>query len=227
MRRGAVVAALAFSLGGSAASRIQHIGQIESLCLPAARAVDAGARAGALIVARGRGGGPVRVAHRARPRSGGADRDLHAGAAMCCGTGSMGRAAARLGASIKPLVAGAVVGAWSSPMPVLLTELLAQISNRPEIAFASRSRGSLHPASLMMLAFADVFGASDSESRVLGPAELSLARHVRRDRPVPCRRTPARLYAGALRGRGVARLWHGARRAMGARNPLLHGRGRW
>ena len=47
--------------------------------LPAARAVDAHARAGTFVVARGRRGGPVRVVHRARPRSGGVDRDLHAG----------------------------------------------------------------------------------------------------------------------------------------------------
>ncbi len=76
---GALVAALAFAFGGSNASRIQHIGQIESICwLPLAlfllmRALRA------RIVAMGRGGGPRRGTDRARPRPGRAARALCAG----------------------------------------------------------------------------------------------------------------------------------------------------
>ena len=76
---GALVAALAFSFGGSAASRIQHVGQIESLVfLPLAlwmlaRALERSSwRAGA-------GAGVFAGVHRARPRSGVADRGLSAG----------------------------------------------------------------------------------------------------------------------------------------------------
>ena len=75
---GALVAALAFAFGGSAASRIQHIGQVESLVfLPLAlwmlaRALERSSwRAGA-------GAGRVCRADRARPRSGVADRGLSA-----------------------------------------------------------------------------------------------------------------------------------------------------
>ena len=48
---GALVAALAFAFGGAASARLQHTGQVISLCVSAARAVAAVARARPLIVA--------------------------------------------------------------------------------------------------------------------------------------------------------------------------------
>ena len=75
----------------------------------------------------------------------------------------------RLAASLKPLAAGAIVGACIVTVPVMLTELLALCSNRPDISFALAVHGSLHPASLLMLAFADVFGASDFGREFWGP----------------------------------------------------------
>jgi hypothetical protein len=54
---------------------------------------------------------------------------------------------ARMLASAKPLVAGAVVGLAIVVVPVTLTALLAGISNRPEIGFDMAGRGSLHPGS--------------------------------------------------------------------------------
>ena len=43
---------------------------------------------------------------------------------------------ARIRASVVPLLAGAVIGALIVSVPVLLTELLADNSNRPEIGYA-------------------------------------------------------------------------------------------
>jgi hypothetical protein len=169
---GAVVAALAFSLGGSAASRIQHIGQIQSLVfLPLAlwmlsRALTrsswlAGAIAGlfASFIVLGRDQVALIATY------------TLVGYVLWHWLDGPGRRA-RLAASVKPLVAGAVVGACVVTMPVLMTELLAQSSNRPEISFASAVQGSLHPASLMMLAFADVFGASDFNREFWGPPSI-------------------------------------------------------
>jgi hypothetical protein len=169
---GAVVAALAFSLGGSAASRIQHIGQIQSLVfLPLAlwmlsRALTrsswlAGSTAGlfASFIVLGRDQVALIATY------------TLVGYVLWHWLDGPDRRA-RFSASLKPLAAGAVVGACVVTMPVLMTELLAQSSNRPEISFASAVQGSLHPASLMMLAFADVFGASDFSREFWGPPSI-------------------------------------------------------
>jgi hypothetical protein len=194
---GALVAALAFAFGGSAASRIQHIGQIESLVfLPLAlwmlaRALErsswrAGAGAGvfaALIVL---------------------DRDQVALIAVyllvgfvlwhwVCGADRLPRVAA----SAKPLAAGAIAGALIVTVPFTLTALLAVHSNRPDIGFAFAAGGSLHPANLLMLVFADLFGASDFSRELwgppgfawtdaFGPTGLAVAQNV------------GQIYAGAL-----------------------------
>jgi hypothetical protein len=75
----------------------------------------------------------------------------------------------RIAASIKPLAAGAITGALIVAVPVTLTALLAVHSNRPEIGYDGAGHGSLHPANLLMLAFADVFGASDFQREFWGP----------------------------------------------------------
>jgi hypothetical protein len=168
----AVAAALAFSLGGSAASRIQHIGQVESLVfLPLAlwmlaRALDrsswlAGAAAGlfASFIVIGRDQVSLIATY------------VLVGYVLWHWLDGSGRRK-RLAASLKPLAAGAIVGACTVTVPVMLTELLAHSSNRPEISFALAGHGSLHPASLLMLAFADVFGASDFSREFWGPPSI-------------------------------------------------------
>ena len=166
---GALVAALAFSFGGSAASRIQHVGQIESLIfLPLslwmlARALErsswragmgAGVFAGLLVLGR----------------------DQVALIAVYVLTGfvfwhwlSGADGLSRMAASVKPLAAGAIVGALIVTIPFTLTALLAVHSNRPDIGFESAAGGSLHPANLLMLVFADLFGASDFDRELWGP----------------------------------------------------------
>ena len=80
----------------------------------------------------------------------------------------------------------------------MLTALLAMQSNRPEIGYAFAAGGSLHPANLLMLVFADLFGASDFSREfwgppgfawheAFGPTDLYVAQNI------------GQIYAGALR----------------------------
>src|SRR6185295_16847946 len=108
-----------------------------------------------------------------------------------------GGRAARLRASIKPLIAGGIAGAIIIALPVLLTELLATDSNRPEFSFIEAGRGSLHWTHLLSLVFADLFGAMDRQvdfwgaggfawNERFGMADLFLAQNM------------GLLYSGAL-----------------------------
>jgi hypothetical protein len=161
---GALVAALAFAFGGSAASRIQHIGQIESLMfLPLAlwlltRALVraswlAGAGAGlfAAMIVLGRDQVSLIAIY------------VLLGYVLWHWFDGAG-VSERIGSSIKPLTAGVIIA-----IPVALTALIAVSSNRPEIGLFFAGRGSLHPAHLFMLVFADLFGASDFHREFWGP----------------------------------------------------------
>jgi len=158
---GALVAALAFAFGGSAASRIQHVGELQSLVyLPLTlwmlqRALErsswpAGLCAGvfASLIVLGRDQVALIAVY------------VLAGFVIWYWLDGAGRRA-RLVASLKPLSAGAIAGVLIVTIPVTLTALLAAHSNRPEIGYDLAVSGSLHPAALLMLTFADVFGASD------------------------------------------------------------------
>jgi hypothetical protein len=193
---GALVAALAFSFGGSAASRIQHVGQIESLVfLPLtlwllARALErSSVRAGI--------GAGVFAALLVLGRDQVALIGCYVLAGFVLWHWSGAGFQERFVASLKPLSAAALVGALIVIVPVTLTALLAAASNRPEIGYQFAGRGSLHPVNLLMLAFADVFGASDFHREFWGPpgfawheafgqTELFVAQNV------------GQIYAGAL-----------------------------
>jgi hypothetical protein len=205
---GALVAALAFAFGGAAAARIQHIGEVLSLAyLPLAlwllaRALERaswryGLLAGILggLIAAGRDQVALLALY------------LLAGFVIAHWVGANARV--RLRASIKPLAAVVVGGAAVAAIPVLLTLLLAEISNRPGFGYVSAGRGSLHPAHLLTLAFADLYGAADPAVPFWGPpsfawglTDLFLAQNM------------GQLYLGALPlvaivGLGIARglLW--------------------
>jgi hypothetical protein len=156
---GALVAAMAFALGGSANARMQHSGQIISLAyLPlvlwlVARALErsswrAGLAAGALagLMAIGRDQVALLSLY------------LLAGFVLAHWLGGA-QPLVRLRASIKPLAAAAVSAAVVAAVPVMMTTLLAARSNRPEIGYDSAAGGSLHPVHLLQFAFADLFGA--------------------------------------------------------------------
>ena len=166
---GAVVAALAFAFGGSAASRLQHVGQIKSLVFfplalwMLARALErsswrAGAGAGmfSALIALGRDQVALIELY------------LLSAFVLWHWLGGEGRRA-RAAASFRPLLAGAITGALIVTVPVMLTAILAAHSNRPEIGYAFAGGGSLHPANLLMLVFADLFGASDFSRDFWGP----------------------------------------------------------
>ncbi len=212
---GATVAALAFAFGGSNASRLQHIGQIESVCwlMPALwclmRALDRGSwRFGA---AAGLFAGLVALG---RDQVALLGLYLLAGFVLWRWLAGAG-VASRMRASAKPLAAGALVGALVAAMPVLMTALLALDSNRPEVGYEIAARGSLHPANLLTLVFADLFGASDPKvdfwgapsfawHETLGATDLFHAQNI------------GQLYAGALvvivvLGLGAVRGWLWAR----------------
>ena len=193
---GALVAALAFAFGGSASGRLQHIGQVISLAyLPIAlfllaRALDRSSwRYGALA------GAAAALIVTGRDQVALLEIYVLAGFVFAhwCGTGF----SSRVRASLTPLVAGGIAGALIIALPVVLTELLALNSNRPEFSFVEAGRGSLHYTHLLSLIFPDLFGAMDrgvdfwgaggfAWNERFGMADLFLAQNM------------GLLYAGAL-----------------------------
>jgi hypothetical protein len=91
----------------------------------------------------------------------------------------------RFGRSLGPLVAGALGGALVVVVPVMLTVLLAESSNRPPSITPARGQGSLHPALLLTAAIPNLFGADGPfsdywgpPSPLWGPVDLALARNM-------------------------------------------------
>ena len=171
---GAVVAALIFAFGASAASRLQHTGQIISLAYQPialwlmARTLERrswlyGLAAGVVI-------GLLAI-----------DRDQVAMLGLYVVAGYVlafwvdgprlpkPSRLARVKATLLPLIASGVVAVAVAIVPVVMSALLAAQSNRPDIGFAYAGLGSLHPAHLLMLAFADLYGASDPAVEYWGP----------------------------------------------------------
>ncbi|HVG52231.1 MAG TPA: hypothetical protein VM867_11420 [Xanthobacteraceae bacterium] len=194
---GAVVAAIAFVFGCSNAARLQHLAQIESLAyLPIAlwllsRALDRsswrwGIGAGVAIALIGIG------------------RDDVALLALYVLTGFVlwhwldgdGRWE-RFRASIKPLAATGIVVVLLLALPLLLTVLLAEESNRPNISYEFAGRGSLHPAHLLMLFFADLYGASDPHVNFWGPPSFPW-RNALGKTGLFLAQNMGQIYAGAL-----------------------------
>jgi hypothetical protein len=169
---GALVAAMAFALGGAASARIQHTGQIISLAyLPLAlwlltRALDrsswrAGLAAGAVAGLMAVGRDQVALL------------SLYVLAGVVLAHWVAGRQAlARVHASITPLAAAAASGTLIAAVPIVMTALLAARSNRPEISFASAVAGSIHPVHLLQFAFADLFGAMNPDIEYWAPQSL-------------------------------------------------------
>ncbi len=152
---GALVAALAFAFGGSANARLQHTSQIASLCWFAltlwllARTLDRGSWR--LGLATGVFAGLLAVG-----------RDHVALLSLYVLAGyvvahwiTSPRGGIR--ASVRPLAVAGAIALVIAAVPVTMTALLAARSNRPEIGWLLAGHGSLHPADLLMLAFADLF----------------------------------------------------------------------
>lgn len=169
----ALIAALAFQFGGVMAWRIQHFGQVMSLAyLPLTllflRRALIGSSAGygiaaglfAAFVALGRDQVALLSLY---VLSGYVAWHWITAASLADGIRS----------SLKPLAAGAVTGLVVIVVPITLTILLANESNRPEIDFIGAGRGSLHPALLVTAAIPDLFGASGRMPEYWGPPSFT------------------------------------------------------
>ena len=167
-----MTAALIFAFGGSASSRLQHTSEIISLCyVPIAlwllaRTLDrASWRAGLatgvimalLIIGRDQVAllGLYMLA-------------LYVFAWWLDGEGRL----VRVRSTAIPLAACAITAAVIAVVPLVFSALLAADSNRPMIGLARAGRGSLHPVLLLMLAFADLFGAADPNVDFWGPPSI-------------------------------------------------------
>ncbi|KAF0230866.1 MAG: hypothetical protein FD175_1313 [Beijerinckiaceae bacterium] len=154
----ALVAALAFAFGSSAAWRIQHIGQIESLTffpwalwmlerslrLHSARyGALSGLFAGLVVL------GPDQVAFLI----------LVTLAAFVIVHWLTGEARwQRIRSTVRPLAAGALVGSAIIALPTLMVLSFADGSNRAHIDLEEAYLGSLHPSSLITFVVSNIFG---------------------------------------------------------------------
>lgn len=179
---GALVSALAFSFGGSAAWRIQHTGQVMSLAwFPVtlwllARALDrrsaawgAGAGVTAAFLVLGRD----QVAY------------LEVLVLSAYALYRLFSDEQKITTALAPLLAGIVCGAAIIAVPLALTLELAANSNRPAIDLEGAFRGSLHPASLLTLISANLYGTDGPlkdfwgpPSAAFGTKDLFLARNM-------------------------------------------------
>lgn len=190
---GGAVAAIAFAFGGSAAWRIQHTGQVMSFAvipvvlflldrMLARRSIGWGFLAGlaAGLLALGRDqiallGIYFLVGHALVEILAPADR------------------LSRLGRAVLPSLAGVVGGLLVVAVPVVMTLILTEHSNRPTIDLIEAGKGSLHPASLISAAIADLYGQGDQAvdfwgppSKAFGVTDIYLAQNM------------TAVYAGAL-----------------------------
>ena len=192
---GATVAAIALAFGASAAWRLQHIMQVQTLAFLAigswllARALArssatygllAGLFLGFMIV------GPGQVSM--------LGCYLLSGYVVHHWLASQDRWKS-FRTSMRPLVTCGLVSALIAGMPILLTYLFLESSNRPEVEFFEAGRGSLHPAFLLTAFVPDLFGFGMSNPKVeyWGPASadwnaqwLSLSKNM------------GQIYIGAL-----------------------------
>jgi hypothetical protein len=185
---GGLIAALILAFGGSAASRLQHTGQIVSLAyVPIAlwlvartleraslgSALAAGIVVGLLAIGRDQVAmlGLYLVAFYVLawwldgprpspfPKAGAVTKMLAVLRAPW----------ARIKPTLVPLTVCGVVAIALALVPLVLSGLLAADSNRPMVGLEEAGRGSLHPAHLLMLAFADLFSAEHPNVDFWGP----------------------------------------------------------
>jgi hypothetical protein len=185
---GALVAGLSFAFGGSAAWRVQHVGEVLSLAFFAiaffwlARVIQrgglidglcAGVFAGLMLIGRDQ------IAY------------LCAIVLAVYAIGGLIEAPTRrtFGALSLAAVAGLVVIA----VPIILTIVLAEQSNRVLIDYQGAARGSLHPAAFLTAVVANLFGTDGPLAAFWGPpstqvwgGDYNLARNM------------ADIYFGAL-----------------------------
>lgn len=188
-----VAAGIAFAFGGSAAWRIQHIGHIQSYAFFAialwsmSRALDR--RSMPWGVAGGFATGLMLVEPDQVALLGCYSLGLY-----CIGhVLTAPRPRETLASTWRPMLVSTVSCLAVAGIPIALTYLFLQQSNRPIVEFAEAARGSLHPASMLTFVVADLFGALDPTVDYWGPYsthwnknELTLSQNM------------CQIYSGAL-----------------------------
>lgn len=99
----------------------------------------------------------------------------------------------RMIASLRPLVAGGMVGMAIIAIPILMTLQLAGISNRPTIDYAGAAAASMHPALLVTAISPHVFAAAGPMAEYWGPPSATW-----RDTGLFLAQNMGILYIGAL-----------------------------
>ncbi len=166
---GALVAAFAFSFGASAALRVQHVGQVQSLAF--------------LMIAQWL---LLRTLRKARWHDGVVlgiavamvlvepNQVALLGAYMLALQAlwhllTRANVIAELRRLALPMTVAGVVTIALAGIPLLLIFLFVEATTRAEIPFEEATKGSLHPASLLTALIADLFGAIDAGIDYWGP----------------------------------------------------------
>ncbi|MGD9784121.1 MAG: hypothetical protein AB7E80_15770 [Hyphomicrobiaceae bacterium] len=197
---GGVLAAIVFAFGASMAWRIQHTGQVVStayipiILLLLSRALERGS------VPYGIGAGLV-AAFMVLGRDQVALLAVYLLIAYTIwhilfgpmADGARAQATQRVRRSLAPLLAGGITGALVIALPILMTALVAEASNRPSIDLEGAGRGSLHPALLITLFAPDVFGSSGRMEDYWGPPSFAWS-----DTGLYIAQNMGQLYMGAV-----------------------------
>jgi len=188
---GALIAAFAFSFGPTA-WRLQHTGQIASLVYLAIALVllDRALR-------RGSWGYGLSAGAVAACMVLGRDQIGLIGVYVLIGYVGWhwfdGPGEQRFRRSLLPLGAGAIAGAALIVLPLAMTVLIAEVSNRPQITFEGAGAGSLHPALLLTWLLPDLYGASGEMRNYWGPPSFAW-----KDTGLYIAQNVGVLYAGAV-----------------------------
>ncbi len=165
-----IVAALVLAFGASASWRLQHVGQVQSVaCFAVAfwllarslrlgswrSGLGAGIAAGLMVVK------PDQVAFL------GAYILAAYAAWFLLKDGAPWKALRR---ALPALGTAAVAGLLIVAVPLVMTVLFSENSNRAEIDIIEAGRGSLHPASLLTAFVGDLYGAKDPNVDYWGPS---------------------------------------------------------
>ena len=183
---GALVTAFAFSFGGSSAWRLQHIGEVISLCWFALTllALSRALKRSSLLYGLAAG---VLAGFMALGRDQIALLCIFILAAFAIWHVWDGRGMRRrLLRALPPLSMGFIGGVLTVAIPIAFTIFLADDSNRPGMDFDEAARGSLPPLSLLTGVVANLFGVDGPmkdfwgppSSAVWGETDLALARNM-------------------------------------------------
>ena len=183
---GALVTAFAFSFGGSAAWRLQHVGEVISLCWFALTllALSRALKRSSLLYGLAAG---ILAGFMALGRDQIALLCIFILAAYAIWHVWNGRGMRRrLLRALGPLSMGFIGGVLTIAIPIAFTIFLADDSNRPGMDFEEAARGSLPPLSLLTAVVANLFGVDGPmkdfwgppSSLVWGETDLALARNM-------------------------------------------------